>query len=361
MTVQSDSLPQPRKRRKNVRPTDGGPPRPLVRTPAPATADRGPSLRAGWRVIAAKEFADHVTSVRFLVLTIVLSLAAAAAVYSTAGALRDVASEAAGTPSLFLLIFTRGVGDIPAFTTFLGFLGPLLGIAFGFDAINGERSDGTLPRLLAQPIHRDDVINGKFVAGLSAIGIILFAVMGIVAAVGVIQLGIVPSAEDVLRLMIWFIVAIAYIGFWLAFALLCSVVLRRAATSALAAVAVWLALSVFFGLLVGILAGVVAPVDSDSPTGSADRLANAAIRVNLSRLAPNQLYQESTAVVLDPRARTVTPDLVTPGQLDLAIGGLVSLDQSLLLIWGQFVGLIAVTVGAFALAYVSFMRQEVRA
>ncbi|HUR15915.1 MAG TPA: ABC transporter permease subunit, partial [Candidatus Limnocylindrales bacterium] len=136
MTVHSDSLPQPRKRRKNVRPTEGRAPRPSATTPSSVTGERGPTLRAGWRVIAAKEFADHVTSVRFLVLTIVLSLAAAAAVYSTAGALRNVASEASGSPSLFLLLFTRGVGDIPAFTSFLGFLGPLLGIAFGFDAIN---------------------------------------------------------------------------------------------------------------------------------------------------------------------------------------------------------------------------------
>jgi ABC-2 type transport system permease protein len=365
MTVQGDALPAPRRRRKNVRPTGTGSPRPAERDPAPVRTrehESGPRLRAGWRVIAAKEFADHATSLRFLVLTIVLSLAAAAAVYSTAGALRNVADDASGTPSLFLLLFTRAGGDIPyTFVAFIGFLGPLLGIAFGFDAINGERSDGTLPRLLAQPIHRDDVINGKFVAGLAAIGVILAAVIGIVAAVGIIALGIMPSAEDVLRLMIWFIVALAYIGFWLAFALLCSVVLRRAATSALAGIAAWLALSLFFGLLVGILAGVVAPVDSDSPTGSADRVRNAAIRVNISRLAPNQLYNEATSVVLDPRARTATPDLVTPGQVDQAVGGLVALDQSLLLIWGQFVGLIAVTVGVFALAYVSFMRQEVRA
>jgi ABC-2 type transport system permease protein len=40
---------------------------------------------------------------------------------------------------------------------------------------------------------------------------------------------------------------------------------------------------------------------------------------------------------------------------------MLSLDQSLLVIWPQFVGLIALTSGAFALAYVSFMRQEVRA
>jgi ABC-2 type transport system permease protein len=33
---------------------------------------------------------------------------------------------------------------------------PLLGIAFGFDAINNERAERTLPRLLPQPIWRDD-------------------------------------------------------------------------------------------------------------------------------------------------------------------------------------------------------------
>ena len=58
----------------------------------------------------------------------------------------------------------------------------------------------------------------------------------------------------------------------------------------------------------------------------------------------------------------MTPvDLLTPAQRSGAIGGLVPLDQSLLIIWPQFVGLIALTAGAFAVAYVSFMRQEVRA
>ena len=44
-----------------------------------------------------------------------------------------------------------------------------------------------------------------------------------------------------------------------------------------------------------------------------------------------------------------------------AIPSILSFDQSLLVIWPQFVALIALTAVAFALAYVSFMRQEVRA
>lgn len=36
-----------------------------------------------------------------------------------------------------------------------------------------------------------------------------------------------------------------YIGVWLAFAILCSVVLRRAATAALAAISAWIVLTLF--------------------------------------------------------------------------------------------------------------------
>ena len=60
---------------------------------------------------------------------------------------------------------------------FVAITAPLLGVAFGFDAVNGERHQGTLPRLLSQPIHRDDVINGKFAAGLIAISLALGALI----------------------------------------------------------------------------------------------------------------------------------------------------------------------------------------
>jgi len=252
MTGQADSLPAARRRkRKNIRVQGPDTPAPRPTRSAAAVADAGPRFRAGWRVIAAKEFADHLSSYRLLGITIALALTGAAAVYATGGVIKSFAAEASGTQSLFLILFAppsalQQLNQIPSFITFIAFLGPLLGIAFGFDAINGERAEATLPRLLAQPIYRDDVVNGKFVAGLSVIGLVLAVVMCLVAAVGVIQLGILPSAEDVLRLIVWWILALMYIGFWLAFALLCSVVVRRAATSAIVALAVWLVLSVFY-------------------------------------------------------------------------------------------------------------------
>lgn len=367
MTGQADALPAARRRkRKNIQRPDPEAPQQRQSRSAVDTAVAGPRFRAGWRVIAAKEFADHLSSWRLLGLTIVLALTGAAAVYATGGVIKSFATEATGTQSLFLILFAppsslQQLNQIPPFTTFVTFLGPLLGIAFGFDAINGERSEATLPRLLAQPIYRDDVVNGKFVAGLAAIGLVLAVVMSLVGAVGVIQLGLVPSAQDVLRLMVYWVLTLMYIGFWLALALLCSVLVRRAATSAIAALAVWLLLSVFFSLVVGVLSGVLAPVSADSGPGSADTIANTAMKTTLQRLSPNQLYFEATGAVLNPTIRTSTPGLVTATQADQAVASLLSLDQSLLVIWPQFVAIIAATMVTFGIAYVSFMRQEVRA
>ena len=107
---------------------------------------------------------------------------------------------------VFPLLFTTSPGipgisgqSFPSFAGLVALLGPVLGIAFGFDAISSERSEGTLPRLVSQPIHRDDVINGKFVAGLAVITMILGAVIVMLAGVGIIRLGIVPDGDIVLR------------------------------------------------------------------------------------------------------------------------------------------------------------------
>jgi ABC-2 type transport system permease protein len=193
------------------------------------------------------------------------------------------------------------------------------------------------------------------------IGVTLAAVIAIVSAIGVFQLSIFPSAQDVLRMIVFWVLSIAYIGLWLAFALLCSVLVRRAATSALVALGVWLIMAVFFSLIVGVVANFLSPVSASSTSESPDTIANLSLQVNLSRISPNELYTEATEIILNPRLRTVTPDLVTSDQATGTIPGLMSLDQSLLVIWPQFITIIAGTMIAFGVAYVAFMRQEVRA
>jgi ABC-2 type transport system permease protein len=334
--------------------------------PAPARtlgrlAPRG-TPSSGWRIVAAKEFGDGILSVRLFILLALLGLFAVAAIYSTASFVGNNAQAASGATGLFVLLFSHADpnSQVPSFTSLVGLLGPLLGIAFGFDAINGERAERTLPRLIAQPIHRDAVIVGKFASGLAVMGVVLGAVTLIVAGVAFLVLGVTPSPDDVARLGAWFLVALAYLGFWLAFAMLCSVVMRRAATSVLAATALWIVLTIFASLLVGIVANFLAPVPAN-PTID-QQVANAELSLDLARISPGTLYSEATAYILDPTVQTV--DIAAQVAQQSATGAIptvLPLDQSLLLAWPQVVALLSLTVVCFGFGYVAFMRQEVRA
>ncbi len=319
---------------------------------------------AGWMIVGAKEFGDHLLSARFVVLVLVLGLAAAIPLYFAAGAIRDVASSVTDSQAVFIALFwlAPDVGDqftLPSVSGFLAYVAPLLGLAFAFDAINGERAEGTLPRLLSQPIHRDDVINGKFIAGLAVIGLVVVSVVGAIAAFGLIRLGIVPAAAEVLRIVLWVAVTFIYVSLWLAFGMLLSVVVRRAATSALIGFGAWLLLTFFGGLIVSLVSGVVAPV-----AGTAEeQLRSIGIQETLRRFLPDTLYREASLSLLNPQVTTVSTPATIGGyeQAQQRIPSLLSLDQSFILVWPQVVGLVALTVACFALAYVMFMRQEVRA
>ena len=326
-------------------------------TIASTIASRWVRRRPGWTAVARKEFADHLLSARFAALLVLLGLVAIASVYGAAGELRKFAPETEGVEGLFLRLFTVQGDPVPfSFLTFLGFLAPILGIAFGFDSVNGERAQGTLPRLVSQPIHRDDVVNGKFVAGLGVVGLIAVVVTVIVAGLGIVLLGIVPTAAEVIRLLAWMLVVIFYVGVWLAFATFCSVAMRRAATSAMVAIGVWLVLALFGALLAQIAADAISPVDPARPETA---LENARTEVTVARLSPMVLYEESATALLNPEVRSL--GVVTLAQVDRAVVSELSFTQSVLLVGPQLVGLAAATVVIFAVAYVVFMRQEVRA
>lgn len=332
-----------------------GTPAPTV---APASADAAPTFKTGggWRVVAGKELADHLYSGRFVVLLAVLGIATAAAVFAASGGIREVAPNARGITALFLKLFTVTSDPVPfPLIVFVGFLAPLLGIMFGFDAVNGERSQGTLPRLLAQPIHRDEVILGKFLAGLTVVAIMLTSLVVFVSGIGIFRLGVVPSATEVSRLLVWLVFAIVYVGFWQALATLASVSTDRASTSALIPVGVWLVLALFGSFIFGAVAGVVAPDDGTQ----AGLLANAEAEQLISQISPITLFQQGSSVLLDPEVRTT--GLVTVEQVDRAIVSELNLGQSLAVVWPQLVVLLAMTCVMFALAYVSFVRTEVRA
>jgi ABC-2 type transport system permease protein len=338
----------------------------------PEAIERPAPPRFGWLVVANKEFSDHLLSARFVVLLIVLAVASLIPLYFASGQILDAAADASGASSVFLAQFTLAPEGVQFLRVdyFVAILAPLLGIAFGFDAVNSERSEGTLPRLLSQPIHRDDVINGKFAGGVAVIGLAMIGLASIITGFGLLRLGIAPGPAELLRIVAWLVITTIYVGFWLAFGTLLSVLLRRAATSALIGFGIWVAVTFFGQLIVSFVAGVLA---SPADNSNAERLRSEQVSLLIQRILPDTLYREATSAILSPfdavTNATIGAGSFTPATLDQLIQAqdprrlpsVLPLDQSLLLVWPHVVILVALTIVMFAGAYVAFMRQEVRA
>lgn len=312
--------------------------------------------------IVRKEFTDYITSWRIIILLAIILLTCVGSLYTAVTTIQDALDGADDAKSigrgayLFLKLFITSDGSLPSFIIFVGFLGPLLGIALGFDAINSERNKGTLSRLMAQPIPRDYVISGKFVAAL-LINILLFFTLGfLVMALGILIFGIPPTLEEVLRILSFLILCIVYIGFWLSLGILFSVCFKQAATSALSGIAIWLFFSLFYQMIVDMISkSILNPEKIDSMESLFDRQN---LVLNISRLSPEYLFTESTTTLLSPTVRSLGP--LSMEQMVGAVASPLPFTQSLLLIWPQVTGLIAATLICFAIGYILFMRQEIR-
>ncbi|WP_448338084.1 ABC transporter permease [Chloroflexus aurantiacus] len=307
-----------------------------------------------WAVVA-KEMADYLTSVRMLILEALILLTAFGTVYAAAQNLR--AGTGSGDEFLFLRLFTTARDPLPAFVGFLGLLVPLLAIALAFDSVNGEFNQRTLSKVLAQPIYRDALLLGKFLAGLGTLALALSAIWLLIIGMGLLQLGVPPTGEETLRIFWFLLVTIFYGGIWLALAMLFSIIFRQPATAALAAIAVWLFFTVFWGILSSLLARTLQPV----PPGDTQALINQIqLELMLTRISPNTLFSEVALAMLNPTVRAL--GLILPIQLHNAIPGTpLPATQSILLTWPHATGLIAATIVLFAVGYILFQRQEVRA
>ena len=303
----------------------------------------------GLGVVVLKELSDHLTSARMRVLEWLVVLTALAAVYAAITQIREVTAQ---DPFLFLRLFTTAREPLPSFVGFLSFLVPLMAIGLGFDAVNSEHNRRTLSRILSQPIYRDALLFGKFIAGLATLSVSLIVLWLLLIGLGLIMLGVPPGGEEMARAFILLLVTIAYAGVWLALAMLFSTLFRSAATAALVTLGLWLFLTVIWPALAPAIAEAVVPLE--------DQAALITTAQMLARLSPSTLFGECVLAILHPTTRTLGP--VYLDQLQGAVmGSPLPLWDSLMVAWPQIVGLIAATILLFVGGYVAFQRQEVRA
>jgi ABC-2 type transport system permease protein len=305
------------------------------------------------RVVFWKELADHFSSRRFMILLALIVLIGCWATYTTGQVIRQ---EAEDSPAhVFLFLLTSDAGTVFSLATFLAFFGPLVGITLGFDSVSGEYARGTLSRVLSQPIYRDALINGKFLAGLTTVAVLWCSILLLVIGLGTSLLGFPPNAEEVWRMLLFTVVGIFYVGFWLALATLFSLLFQRTVTAALASMAVWLFMTLFVAILSQGVASLVVP----SPSTPEQLAYRADIENIVSRVSPATLFSESVSMLLNPRARVF--GLALPTHAEGILPTPLALHQSLNLIWPHISTLFALVAVCFGISYIIFMRAEIRA
>jgi ABC-2 type transport system permease protein len=313
----------------------------------------------GLMAVYWKELADHLSSKRFLILFVAIYIFGIFAIYLASRNIRD-AVQGSDTQFIFLRLFTVTDEEIPInFPLIISFFIPLLSIALGFDAINSERNSGNLSRVLGQPVYRDAVINGKFLASLSIISILIISIFMVVGGMGLRMIGVPPTAEEVLRVFAVIFMSILYGAFWLALSILFSILFGKSGSSLIVPLILWLGLFFLISPIANAIAYAVQPISQDSTIEAVTKYD--AIYNNISHISPSTLFGESMQALLVPELSTTSQTMML---ISIYTGGMMPtplpISQSLLVVWPQITSLIGLTALCFAISYIRFMREEVR-
>jgi ABC-2 type transport system permease protein len=156
------------------------------------------------------------------------------------------------------------------------------------------------------------------------------------------------------------VISIVYISLWLGVAILFSIIFRSTATSALAALAVWIFFLICVPYGVSILSNALAPDTSEA--NAEIILQRAKIVKSFALISPMELYNDATATIIDPLEKSVRS--IIPGPMEslsmARFAGPLPLLQSILIVVPYIISLIAITIICFAISYIVFMRQEIR-
>jgi ABC-2 type transport system permease protein len=307
--------------------------------------------------VVRKELADYFNSVRFFVLFLLVLVSAGLGLYAVHEGIRTALAQAqsvTGNSYVFMALFTASFPGVSFlnFAIIMAIVVPIMGIVLGCDMINIERSGGTMSRLLAQPVYRDGVINGKFLAGLITMSLMIGFAFMLMIGLGLKMIGVPPMVEEIIRLFVYFVITIVYGAFWMALAVLFSVLFRRVASSLMIPIILFI---IFFCWM--LLVPVIVSNDTSAPLQQ--QLHTSALQESLSKISPNYLYDEAYYMLLVPQWKGL--GAITYSTASYMVVKVLGLGQTLLEIWPNIIGLICLSVVFFAISYIVFMKQEIRA
>lgn len=320
---------------------------------------------AGSFTIAEKELRDQIGSKRFIAIFALMVLLSVLAAYQGSDFIKS------NTEASFVYIFS-GTQMSFSFIQIMVMFGPILGMAFGFDAINKERTTGTLSMLLGQPIYRDSVINGKFIAGAVSLATLGIGTIAITTGIAIPMLGYGPSLTEALKILTLALLTVLYLVFWLSLGTLFSVVAKKTSTSILFSIATWMFFSIILSILASAIVNVMVPMNADMfiVSDTTDTEGSGPGRFQMSdefreamtqrtelnnlimKISPTDLYSDTAGAILG------TSRGFNIGSMEFARD--LSLGEALMNNWANIAILAVGLVVCFAASYMMFLRTEIR-
>ncbi len=279
-------------------------------------------------------------------------------------------------------------------------VGAALAIVMGFNLISGERESGSLRLLLTRPTYRDSVINGKALAGILTITVMLGAAFLITMAV-LLVLGVVPSGDDLYRIIAYFAATIVYVTAFFAISMLVSAFTRTSTMSILCMLGIFLFIYIMPGAVSSISTTVMGPypqspqfpsmpmpqftpppmdangtpIATPIPTLSPEmqafqeaqwkyqndtinyQVTQEQIRDISSLFSPMDSYSQLTSGLLN-KQKPYDPSDMFGGRWYMQQKEL-TLFESLGYMWSNVIALLVMIGAAFGISYIAFMRSDV--
>jgi ABC-2 type transport system permease protein len=355
---------------------------------------------SGIFVVAKKEFLDHVMGKKFLVILAILMLISLLAMHQGVEIYNErldsykedivaIEEHPEGMPPGWMPEKPSILDVFQPMCFFFGFLGAILAIAIGFNLISGEKESGSLKSLLSHPVFRDTIINGKALGGMGALGFAML-VMTLLSIGILMMLGIMPTGDEFVRILVFMGFSLLFMFSFFAIALMCSTIAKnstRAITYSLVIFVVISAVMPIAGSIVGMqLAGDMPEYPGmsrqDINEAEGEAISEEEHREEQERIEeewqeemqeygkkvmrvqemfsigdPKSNFDKVSAAVLDP---TFEPLRGFFGPMGGESRAETSILEALGMVWKNLLVLLVFPVIMFAIAYIKFMRMDIR-
>ena len=267
------------------------------------------------------------------------------------------------------------------------YMGMILGVAMGFDQISREKDEGSLKFLASSPTYRDAIINGKTIGAIAVLAVATGAAFSITVAV-VLIMGIIPSLEDLIRIALFFVAVLLYCMVFFAIAMMLSTITRNTAMSAVTTVGAILLLALFSLMAIEISGPIATAIAGPAPSaidyhlfvgnGTSQGYEESAAYWNRQSTITRQVSDILTTIspindfggMLGNGGGAISGAILSkPDTLYYTYSGIDTsfddngnkpLPDALAGIWTRVLALMIEIGAAFGIAYVAFMRTDIR-